>query len=170
MSAAVDMGSAYGGSESAVVGSGLNGSLQQKCSAFRDELLTQTDLGQIDRFLALSNSDERAARLLESIIGTPPHIFWRVFMNWWPTCTGAGEYRRDLLYVLRANSRLCSCREFMDREDAEFYQSLSFPLTVYRGRGRMQVRGIAWTTDFQWAVYYAQGRSSFVPRVPVSPN
>jgi hypothetical protein len=146
-------GSAYDGSESAVVGSGLNGSLEQKCSAFRDELLTQTVLGQIERFLALFSSDERAAGLLESIIGTPPDIFWRVFMKWSPTCTGAGEYRRDLLYVLRANSRLCPCREFMDR--AEFYQSLSFPLTVYRGCGRMQVRGIVWTTDFQWAVYYA---------------
>jgi hypothetical protein len=94
-------GSAYDGSESAVVGSGLNGSLEQKCSAFRDELLTQTVLGQIGGFLALFSSDERAAGLMKSIIGTPPDIFWRVFMKPWPTCTGAGEYRRDFVRTAR---------------------------------------------------------------------
>jgi hypothetical protein len=117
-----------------------------RAARVRDEWLARSRIDQIEYYVGLFGSHERIGALWDATDDEPANIFWPIFINWWNACDGAFGWRKIILDTLRRRARDCAPKEFQIGEDCSFLDTLSWPLTVYRGCGRRQVRGISWTT------------------------
>ena len=121
----------------------------------------------IDSYLTLHDSRERFVGIFEALCDAPPEIFWPVFMHWWPMCDGTRQNRQHVVRLLKRHHELQRARPFMSAEDGQFFDSLSYPLTVHRGCGKSYVRSVTWTTDRDRAEFFARGGRFPTPRNPV---
>lgn len=124
---------------------------------FRQRLQAKGRIDQIYSYLMLFSSFERVQALLEATYSEPADVFWPVFINSWQVCDGTRAWRKVLIDVLVHRRSQQPAWQFLPDGDRAFLDTLSWPLTVYRGCGRRHIRGISWTTDRIKAEYFARG-------------
>jgi hypothetical protein len=140
---------------------------QEQVERFRASLISLPRHEQINWYLGLFGSHERALPLWEATLGEPATVFWRVFLrNWW-VCDGIWPLRRLMLSTLCQRAGELSPIEFMEEPDRQFYDRLPSQMPVYRGCGRRRVRSLPWTTDRVVADKFARGGRFPQPPDPV---
>jgi len=138
-------------------GSNMHGDSEGKIERYRAGISTQNRVEQLGSYLIMFESHERVGVLWEAVNDEPFDIFWPVFIEWWRTCDRAWAWRRIIIDMLRRRSADRPGIEFLGGDDRRFFDTLSWPLKVYRGCGRRTVRGIAWTIDRERAAVFASG-------------
>jgi hypothetical protein len=89
------------------------------------------------------------------------HIFWAMFLEWWPD----SEFSRGHASRLQRVHRRRRAYEFMTPENKEFYDALPDPVTVYRGQEAGTSPGVSWTTDKAKAEWFAERFTSHEGRI-----
>ena len=145
----------------------LVGDRDGQIDVFRARVSAQNRVEQLASYLGLFGSHERIGRLLRVLVAEPADIFWPVFIDWWNVCDGTLAWRKTIIDTLRSRSADRPGIEFLGGDDRKFFDKLSWPLRVYRGCGRRQVRGISWTVDRERAEFFARGGRFPPPRYPV---
>jgi hypothetical protein len=120
------------------------------------------------------DSQDRIAELVPLIEHETPKIFWKLFIDIWPTCDAAWEWQKVLAVLFR---RVGPCPiEYLHADagfkvDGEFFEEfwdLPEQLTLYRGSSRSRIKGaISWTTDEDIAKKFAHGHRGIRVSDPV---
>ena len=140
---------------------------QEQVERFRASLISLPRHEQINSYLGLFGSHERALPLWEATLREPATVFWRVFLRNWFVCDGIWPLRQLMLSTLRQRAGELSPIEFMEEPDRQFYDRLPSQVRVYRGCGRRRVRSLPWTTDRAVADKFARGGRFPQPPDPV---
>jgi len=141
--------------------------IEHRIKHFRQALIAKSRIDQISQYLELFSSTERIGALVKATLNESPDIFWRIVMDYWNVCDGTRAWRTIILDLLRVRSTECLAWQFLSDDDRRFFDTLSWPLTVYRGCGARYVRGISWTIDRTSAKKFALGGRFPPPKNPV---
>ena len=74
--------------------------------------------------------------------GSPPDLFWPLFLDWWSDCEGFRPH--GLTSRLRRAHRRRRAYEFMCAENRAYFDSLPEQLQAHRGSTR-EILGIWWS-------------------------
>jgi hypothetical protein len=97
-----------------------------------------------------------------------PETFWPILIELWDSydwmCAEDMWWLKNLIRLMDGH-KPGSGLEYLEN-DGSFYNTLPDIVTVYRGCARKHVKGIAWTTDFETALFFA-GRCNTAADDPV---
>lgn len=94
-------------------------------------------------------------------------VYWEVLRSVW-VVSGTTENAPSFIPYFKSNRRARSY--FMTPEDAEYLESLTFPITLWRAykdenkdedeneNNKEEDTGISWTNDYEWCKTYAKDR------------
>lgn len=82
-------------------------------------------------------------------------VYWEVLRTVWITC-GTTENAIQFRPYFQSNRRAKSW--FMTPEDANYLDSLNYPITLWRAYDNEVDEGISWTNDYEWCKGYAELR------------
>jgi hypothetical protein len=105
----------------------------------------------------LVDSLNRLPIVLDLLAGTPPEVFWPVFLDVWCVCDCTWPWHTFLLDLLRDVHSQLSPRDFMGAENGKFFDALPDLVQVYRGCAAYRTRGISWTADRDVGMKFARG-------------
>lgn len=116
--------------------------------------------------LWMADSEFRLPLLLGLMDGLPKADARQLFLEFWTVCDDTWPHRDRLIDTLR---RLFGDGQMSYRtsEDQAFHTDLSNPTTLWRGCSRERVKGVAWTTDRDIAVGFAEGHRGIPVPDPV---
>lgn len=108
------------------------------------------------------SSADRAGVMCKLVVANPPEVFWPVFQDTWLSCDDTWEWSRAIVHMLRQNGSAAfgntgRAREFMDAENAAFFDDLPDIVAIFRGCSRDRVRAVSWSTDRSVAEKFAHG-------------
>jgi hypothetical protein len=103
------------------------------------------------------NSEDRASQMLRLTEIVSSDVFWKIFHRCWSNCDDTWELNDRLVGFLSFHHADDPARSYMDSEQANFHDSLSKTVRIYRGCAGNRIFGISWTTDKNVAVGFAIG-------------
>ncbi len=114
--------------------------------------------------LSLYSSEQRLEKLIHAVADQPPEVFWPVWLNTWSVVDRVADLQPYLPALFK---RKGPAHQFFDDGMRAMLEALPGVVTVYRGCDRRFIEGIAWTTDYAVAEYFARGGRYGRPRDPV---
>ncbi len=96
----------------------------------------------------------------------PADVAWPVLIYNWSICDGLYTNRGPYLDLMRHLKHQWPPISFYNADDQHFWNALPDIVTVFRGCGRRQVRGLSWTTNREIAAFFAKGGRFRPPYAP----
>ena len=113
------------------------------------------------------NSRNRLDVLIELMRKHNPETAMEIFYHGWADCDDTGWYQNELLMILSEARWWVDFRDFMTKEDLDWYDRLDDEITIYRGSPRNNTLGVSWTTSLRIARQSAKGYRSTTVSDPV---
>jgi hypothetical protein len=117
----------------------------------------------------LPQTIRHAFRFGSSKTAKNPETFWPILIELWDgydwTCCEDMWWLTNLIRLMD-DQKPGSGHEYIAEDSVPFFEDLPNPVTVYRGCARRHVKGIAWTTDYATALFFA-GRCNTAADDPV---
>jgi hypothetical protein len=106
-----------------------------------------------------ANSYERPEALYYAMVEEENHrARLSLFLKHWSSCDAPWIWRSDLANALRLTLMHVSLTECLPEDAREWFDALLEEIEIYRGCQRGRERGLSWTTDFNVALGFAQGK------------
>ena len=113
------------------------------------------------------NSRNRLDVLMKFMRKHSPETAMEIFYHGWPDCDDDGRYQDELLVILTNARWWADFRDFMTKEDLDWYDRLDDEIFIYRGCSQGNVLGLSWTTSLRIARQSAKGYRSITVPDPV---